>query len=87
MNPKRAIKGDEVIVGPKDSNAYLATALICLSNHGKVRIEGLGRQCGKVLGVARALVELKRARIVNVESFELDGIHGVRVSLEEVNEL
>lgn len=61
---------------------YVAAVLTSLRNSSQVVVEGLGHVQGKVITVAKAVVELAQGRIIATESFELDGVSGLRITIE-----
>lgn len=73
-----------IYVGQKPIDTYIHAVLVAARlGFDHVQVQGLGRMCGKALAIARAVQELNKAHITDIESFETGGgIQGVRVFLE-----
>jgi DNA-binding protein len=76
---------EKIKVGPKAAEEYVAAVLVGFEISPQVILEGMGRQKSKVLEIAQTVVNLARAKIINIEAFTLNDVHGLSVILERAS--
>lgn len=86
-NAKPSPRRNLIYVGQKPVDVYIHSILVVGQlGFETAQVQGLGRQCSKVISIVRTVQGLGKARIVDIENFQTDeGVQGIRVFLEFKN--
>lgn len=78
-----------IYVGQKPVDVYIHSILVVGQlGFETAQVQGLGRQCSKVISIVRTVQGLGKARIVDIENFQTDdGIQGICVLLKFDNNI
>lgn len=74
---------EEIKIGKKSQGTYLNAILFSFRhNHDQVVVAGLGSQVAKAFDVSERAAEVLELEWAGVETFEADGLLGVRITLK-----